>query len=292
MPIIAGRRTPAVAGMFYEADPQALREQIEWCFKHPLGPGRIPEPASERRRVSTGYVAPHAGYMYSGPVAAWVYYSIASEGPAETYVIIGPNHTGLGTLVSVMPKGVWETPLGAVEIDEELAVGILRYSSYADPDEKAHLYEHSVEVQIPFLQYLYGSRFKIVPIVMWQQTPEMARDLGEAIYRAAAETGRDVVVIASSDFTHYEPDEVARAKDAKAIEAILSLDPEKLYRVVVELDVSMCGYGPVMTMLYYSKLAGADAAQKLAYATSGDVTGDRSSVVGYAAIRVYRSGEE
>ena len=273
--------------MFYEASPDALRARIEWAFKHPLGPGSVPEPSRERRRSSIGYVVPHAGYMYSGPVAAHAYYRMAAEGPAETYVIAGPNHTGLGTLVSAYPGGVWVTPLGEVEVDAELARAIAEHSEFVDLDEKAHTYEHSVEVQVPFLQYLFGSRFRIVPVVMWEQTPETARDLARAVFEASRKLGRDVVFLASSDFTHYEPHEAASKKDAEAIEAILSLDPEKLYSVVNEKNVSMCGPGPVMALLYLARMMGGSGAELLKYATSGDVTGDRSSVVGYAAIRVY-----
>ena len=281
------KRRPAVAGMFYEADPEALKAQIEWCFTHPLGPGKLPPRGGGERRESIGFVAPHAGYMYSGPVAAHVYYQLAHEKKPDTVVIVGPNHTGLGTLVSVMVEGVWETPLGEVEIDRELAMRIVKYSELADIDDKAHLYEHSVEVQVPFLQYIYGGGFRIVPIVMWDQSSRSARDLGEAVYRAVRELGRDIVYIASSDFTHYEPHEVAVKKDKLAIDRILGLDPEGLEKVVKEHDITMCGPGPVMSMLYYAKKAGASKAKLLKYATSGDITGDRSSVVGYAAIRVY-----
>ena len=280
------KRRPAVAGMFYEADPEALKAQIEWCFTHPLGPGKLPKCCGERRE-SIGFVSPHAGYMYSGPVAAHVYYRLAGERKPDTVIIVGPNHTGLGTLVSVMVEGVWETPLGEVEIDRELALRIVKYSELADIDDKAHLFEHSVEVQVPFLQYIYGGGFRIVPIVMWDQSSRAARDLGEAVHRAVKELGRDVVYIASSDFTHYEPHEVAVKKDRLAIERILSLDPEGLEKVVKEHDITMCGPGPVMSMLFYAKKAGAKGAELLKYATSGDITGDRSSVVGYAAIRVY-----
>ncbi|WP_425277007.1 AmmeMemoRadiSam system protein B [Pyrolobus fumarii] len=280
-------RRPAVAGMFYEADPEALRSQIEWCFTHTLGPGKLPPRGGGSERLSVGFVSPHAGYMYSGPVAAHVYYQLALEKKPDTVVIVGPNHTGLGTLVSVMVEGVWETPLGRVEIDSELAKLIVKYSDLADIDDKAHLFEHSVEVQVPFLQYIYGDEFRIVPIVMWDQTPRAARDLGEAVAKAAAELGRDVIYIASSDFTHYEPHEVAAKKDRLAIDKILALDPEGLHEVIQRYDISMCGPGPVMSMLYYARARGASNAQLLKYATSGDVTGDRSSVVGYAAIRVY-----
>ncbi len=281
------RRPPAVAGMFYEADPEALREQIRWCFTHPLGPGKLPERIGGEKRESLGFVAPHAGYMYSGPVAAHVYYRLAMEKKPETVVIVGPNHTGLGTLVSVMVEGVWETPLGEVEIDRELAMRIVKHSELADIDEKAHMFEHSVEVQLPFLQFLYGSGFRIVPIVMWDQSLRAARDLGEAVRKAVEELGRDIVYIASSDFTHYEPHEVAVEKDRAAIERILALDPEGLEKVVRERDITMCGPGPVMSMLFYAKGRGAKRGELLKYATSGDVTGDRSQVVGYAAIRVW-----
>lgn len=285
--IIGDKRLPAVAGMFYEADPEALRAQIEWAFRHPLGPGKLPLVSDARRPVSKGFVVPHAGYMYSGPVAANAYFQIAAEGAAETYIIIGPNHTGLGEIVSVYPRGVWVTPLGEIGVDAELSRAIIDASSYAVPDEKAHLYEHSVEVQVPFLQYLFENRFRIVPIVVYEQTLEVAEDLGKAILEAVRATGRDVVVLASSDFTHYEPHDVAAAKDKLAIDAILALSPEKLYRVIQEHSISMCGPGPVMTMLYYARGAGATAAKLLRYATSGDVAGDKSSVVGYAAIQVY-----
>ncbi len=279
------RRLPAVAGTFYEADPQALRAQIEWAFTHELGPGSVPSPSAERKKSSIGFVSPHAGYMYSGPIAAHVYYHVALEGPAETYIIIGPNHTGLGTLVSVMIRGVWVTPLGEVEIDEQLAKRIVELSELADPDEKAHVLEHSVEVQIPFIQYFFGSKFKIVPIVMYDQSPRAAEDLAKAIHKAVTETGRDIVLIASSDFTHYEPHEAAVKKDTMAIQAILGMDPERFYNTVTSYNISVCGPGPIMTVMYYARMLGTTRAELLKYATSGDVSGEKSAVVGYAAIR-------
>ncbi|KSW11412.1 hypothetical protein CF15_00705 [Pyrodictium occultum] len=285
--VAGGKRLPAVAGLFYEADPKALKAQIEWAFRHPLGPRKLPEVSSERKPVSKGFVVPHAGYMYSGPVAAHAYYQLALEGPAETYVIIGPNHTGLGEIVSVYPGGVWVTPLGEVEVDAELARAIIEASSYAAPDELAHREEHSVEVQVPFLQYLFGNRFRIVPIVVYEQTPRVSEDLGRAILEAVEKTGRDIVVLASSDFTHYEPHDVASSKDKLAIDAILELDPVKLYETITKYNITMCGPGAVMAMLYYARGKGAGTARLLRYATSGDVAGDKSSVVGYAAIQVY-----
>ncbi len=279
------KRMPAVAGMFYESDPQALRAQIEWAFKHELGPGELPKIPSERRRLSAAFICPHAGYMYSGPIAAHAYYQIAIEGGADTFIIIGPNHTGLGTLVSIMPKGVWVTPLGEVEIDEELASEILKNSEYADPDEKAHMLEHSVEVQVPFLQYLFNGRFKIVPIVVYEHSLEVAKDLANAIIKAIKTLNRDVVLIASSDFTHYEPHDVAVSKDSMAIKAIEELNVEKFERIVTTYNLSICGPGPIMVAMIYSKNVGCKHARLLKYATSGDVTGEKAAVVGYAAIQ-------
>jgi len=290
LPAIVKRR-PAVAGYFYPADPDELREMIEWAFKHPLGPGGLPGEVGSLGRASVGFVAPHAGYMYSGPVAAHAYYRLALEGPPETVVIAGPNHTGMGSLVSVYKEGVWETPLGEVEVDSEFVKAMVANSRFLDPDEKAHIYEHSVEVHVPFLQYLFGDRFKIVPIVVWHQTPEVAEDIARAVAKAAEELGRDVVFIASSDFTHYESHESASKKDSIAIEAIKRLDPEGLFAVIEKYNISMCGPAPVAALLYLGRIRGSTHAELLKYATSGDVTGDKSSVVGYAAIRVPLPGK-
>ncbi|MEB2835732.1 MAG: AmmeMemoRadiSam system protein B [Desulfurococcales archaeon] len=285
MPLLA-RRRPAVAGYFYPADPEELRRAIEEAFTHPLGPGGIPEVSGARRRESIGFVVPHAGYMYSGPVAAHAYYRLALEGAPETVVIAGPNHTGMGSLVSIYHEGVWETPLGEVEVDSEFAKAMIANSRFLDPDDKAHIYEHSVEVQVPFLQYLFGGRFKIVPIVVWHQSPEVSEDIAKAVASAARETGRDYVFIASSDFTHYESHESAVRKDSIALDAIKRLDPEGLFAVIEKYNITMCGPGPVAALLYLGRMAGSPGAEVLKYATSGDVTGDKSSVVGYAAVRV------
>lgn len=278
-------RYPAVAGYFYESDPTQLINQIERAFQHPLGPGSLPKVSGERVRKSIGFISPHAGYVYSGPIAAHSYHKLAEEGKPEVFVIVGPNHTGRGTALSVMTEGIWFTPLGEVPIDTEFAKAIVRESEYASPDIEAHMEEHSVEVQIPFLQYLFKN-IKIVPIVMMLQTTRIAKDLAKAIEVAAEKLGRDYVFIASTDFTHYEPHEIAVKKDALAIERIINIDPEGLYNVVEKYNISMCGPGPVMTLLHIAKRRGVSKAEKLAYATSGDVSGDKSLVVGYASIRV------
>lgn len=277
-------RRPAVAGYFYEANPEALRSRIERCFLSEIGPGRLPKAVTEGPRRIKGLVVPHAGYMYSGPVAAHAYLALAEDGPPDTVVIIGPNHTGWGAGVSIMVEGSWSTPLGEVVIDEELAKSIQRASSLIAIDEEAHLNEHSIEVQLPFLLYVFGKRLKMVPICMMLQAYEACVDVGKSI--ASAAQGRNVVVIASSDFTHYESQSAAEVKDRAAIEAIERLDPRGLLEVVEARSISMCGPGPVAAMLVASTSMGATSARLLKYATSGDVTRDYSSVVGYASIVV------
>jgi len=278
-------RRPWVAGSFYPADPGGLRRSIEECFRHRLGPGTLPRKRGDRRRI-VALISPHAGYIYSGPVAAHGYYHLALDGAPPTFIILGPNHTGLGSPVAMMREGGWETPLGVVEIDGELADAIFKASDIIDVDEMAHLREHSIEVQLPFLQYLYGSDLRFVPISMGLQDLETSRAVGRAIAEAAGE--RELVVIASTDLTHYEPQATAERKDRGVIEAILGLDEEGVQRTVRRYGVSMCGYGPVSAAIAAAKGLGAASAELLAYHTSGDVTGDYSAVVGYASIKLTR----
>ena len=281
------RRRPAHAGTFYPASRGELVKAIEDSFTHPLGPGRLPQgPGGERRSI--GYVVPHAGYMYSGPVAAHAYYRLALERRPEVVVIAGPNHTGLGLMASVYKEGVWETPLGDVEVDSEVARLIVSYTRSYGFDEDAHLYEHSVEVQVPFLQYIYGEGLKIVPIVIGLQVPETSRDLGDALYKIIVENGVDLVFLASTDFNHYEPHDVTVAKDMKAIERILELDMEGLFRVIEQEHITMCGPGPAGALVWLASKMGGGRPVLLKHATSGDVTGEKSWVVGYASIEFPR----
>jgi hypothetical protein len=279
-------RKPAAAGLFYEADPNSLRKRIDWCFTHSLGPGKTPSISSSRQKKSLGFQVPHAGYMYSGPIAAYTYAKIADEGKPDTFIIIGPNHTGFGSAVSVYPSGKWLTPFGEVEIDEELASEIISNSRFAEADTVAHAQEHSIEVQLPFIQYLFKT-LRFVPIALLYQTPEVSKDIADAIVKAIEKLGRDVIILASSDMTHYEPHEVAVKKDNLAIDRIIDLDPDGLYKVVVSYEVSMCGVGPVMALLYFAKALGGTKGELLKYATSGDISGDKSAVVGYASVRVF-----
>jgi len=277
-------RYPAVAGLFYEGDSEALKKRIEWCFKHRLGPGSIPTANEMGKRSIVGLVCPHAGYMYSGPVAAHSYAELAMDGVPDVVVIIGPNHTGLGSGVSIVDSGYWKTPLGNVEVNDEVAKKIVKNSEIIAVDELAHLQEHSIEVQLPFLQYMYGNRFSFVPICMMLQLRDVCVEVGNAIAKALE--SENAVVIASTDFTHYEPQGRAYEKDLKVLKTIEALDPDTMLRFVDSLPVSMCGPGPVASMLYAVKKLGARKATILKYATSGDVTGDKFSVVGYGSVKV------
>jgi AmmeMemoRadiSam system protein B len=269
-------RRPVVAGKFYAGTEKGLREQVEWCFRHRLGPGRIPEVAPKRKGEVRGCVVPHAGFMYSGPVAAHAFSAIAADGVPDVFVIVGPNHTGHGSGIAVMTED-FDTPLGKVEVDRDIAMRMRR--GLIDEDPVAHSYEHSIEVQLPFVRYL-APKAKLVPVCMMMQDYEAAREAGTAIREALA--GANAVVLASTDFSHYVPQEDALLLDSMAIERIVACDPKGLYKVVTSKDISMCGYGPVMAMLEALR---PKSGRLLKYATSGDVSPMRE-VVGYAAISV------
>ncbi len=282
-------RRAVVSGQFYEGSPDRLVKQVEQCFLHRLGPQVLPKAEPSPERASLGFVVPHAGYMYSGPVAAHAYYALSLERRPTTLVLLGPNHTGIGPSASIYPEGYWETPLGRVPVDSDLAKLIASGSRFAKLDTTAHEYEHSLEVQLPFLQYVLKRDFSIVPITILNQSPRVAEDLARAVLSAIRASGRDlsdIVVIATTDLTHYEPHDVASRKDQLVIEKILQLDPEGLFRVVVERDVSMCGPGSSMALIYMARALNAKGARLLKYATSGDVTGEKGWVVGYASIQV------
>jgi len=283
-------RKPAVAGYFYEDNPEKLRKQIKSCFLHTLGPGELPVVNTQGPRKIIGLISPHAGYLYSGPVAAYGFLELSKDGVIDYVVIIGPNHHGIGAPVSIYPGGYWETPLGRIKVPENVVKEFIRTSSILEEDYEAHVYEHSIEVQLPFLQYIYGNTFNLIPISMLLQNPSAASDIGQTI--ATVLDNKNFVVIASSDFSHYVPYNTAYQKDREAINAILKKNPRLLYRRVLELDISMCGYGPVMALLYTLKYLGLKSEGKLLkYLTSGDVTGDKTSVVGYSSIVFSREEE-
>lgn len=274
---------PAVAGQFYEADPARLRRSIEGCFLHPLGPQKLP-PAPSSDEEIIGLVSPHAGYIYSGPVAAHGYYYASSIQAPELVVILGPNHWGIGSGVATVAGGVWRTPLGEVEVSVEDAKALAKVSGIVDFSDESHRREHSIEVQLPFLQYIYNSKFKILPVSMLFQDRETSVEVGHAIAKIVK--GRRCVIVASSDLTHYESHREASRKDAEFINAVLTLDVPKIYSVIQRLNVSACGYGPIASLITAANELSIKKAELLKYATSGEVSGDMSAVVGYASIKL------
>jgi AmmeMemoRadiSam system protein B len=280
--IKGNRRAPAVAGIFYPSSAHELNQVIESSFKEQrFGPGHLPETKEFNRRRIYGIVSPHAGYVYSGAVAANGYYETSSMN-FDRVVMLGPNHYGIGTGLATVRSGLWETPLGQVEIDSELASKIAENSGILDFDDLAHSRDHCLEVQLPFLQYIKKNQFKIVPIIMIMQDRVTASEIGESI--ACSTRNLNTLLIASSDFTHYEPNDEAHRKDKELINAILSLDISVFYTTFERLNVSACGYGAIASIMTAAKALGATKGELLRYATSGDIMGDTNNVVGYASI--------
>ena len=220
--------------MFYEGTAEALKAQVKSCFLHPFGPKKLPQVNQNGPRNILGMVCPHAGYIYSGPVAANAFFELANDGKPDTIILLGPNHTGIGSGLSIMNEGAWRTPLGDVKIDSEVANDIIHETSLLDVDPLAHLQEHSIEVQLPFLQYLYGDEFCIVPICFLMQDIVSAKEIGRALTKAL--NARNAIVIASSDFTHYESQTNVNRKDNAAIEAIENLDENQLYSILEDTE--------------------------------------------------------
>lgn len=271
-------RTPAVAGVFYPGEKNELKQLIKESFLHKFGPRNIP-PTKNKKQIF-GIICPHAGYMYSGPIACRSFYAISSDIP-ELFIIVGPNHWGIGSNVATMKDCKWETPLGQVEIDSEIAEKISKLADVIEIDSFSHSREHSLEVQIPILQEI-SSNFKIVPIALIDQRKKTAKEIGLAIANIAKE--KKLMVIGSSDFTHYESNDFAHEQDEALIEPILELDVDRFYDVLQERNVSACGYGAIASTMIACKELGATKGELLGYATSGDITGDKSSVVGYGSI--------
>ncbi|MFB5605924.1 MAG: AmmeMemoRadiSam system protein B [Nitrosarchaeum sp.] len=271
-------RTPAVAGMFYPGEKNELKKIINECFVHEFGPGKTP-PTKIQKKIF-GVICPHAGYTYSGPIACHSFYAISSYMP-ELIIIIGPNHWGIGSSVATMKDCKWNTPLGDVEVDSKTAEEMSHISKIINIDFFSHTREHSLEVQLPMLQEMY-SNFKILPISMINQNKDAAKDIGMTIAKIAEK--KKIMIIGSSDFTHYEQNEFAHEQDMALIEPILKLDVEKFYDVLEDRNVSACGYGAIASTMIACKELGATKGELLKYATSGDIAGDTSSVVGYGSI--------
>lgn len=269
-------RKPCVAGQFYPLAPEVLHSTIDEMVD-----------AKAKRGKAVGIMSPHAGYMYSGRVAAAAYSQIAE---ADTYVILGPNHTGMGSDFSIIVDGVFRMPSGDMRVDSILARQIFTHSTSLSDDFLAHQKEHSIEVQIPFIQY-FSNDAEIVPIVIKHYTCdnsflEIMKDIGAAIVAGIKNTKLNVVIVASTDLTHYESQETANKNDRAVLDAVLGLDEVELFKQVAERNISMCGYGPVAALITACKLLGAKNTTLAGYNTSGDITGDNSAVVGYGAVIV------
>jgi len=263
-------RYPAVAGRFYPGDPNVLLRDLK-----SYSVAAQPTPA-------LGCIVPHAGYMYSGPVAGAVFSEI--EIP-ERCIVLCPNHTGRGVPLSIMSTGEWLTPLGAVPVDSKLAESLKHQYPFLQEDHEAHRSEHAIEVELPFLLEK-RPKIRFVPIALGTSNFDALEKLGEALATVIRKEKAPVLIVASSDMNHYENDHITRIKDHKAIDRILELDARGLFDVVTREPVSMCGFGPSVAMLTAAKQLGATSAKLIKYATSGDVSGDRDMVVGYAGIAV------
>jgi hypothetical protein len=289
-------RKAAVAGQFYDGDKTSLEQRIKECFLDERGPKALPE-VNQGKKSIKGLVVPHAGYIFSGAIAAHSYHYLSNNGFADIFIILGPNHTGMGSGVSVMTEGSWETPIGTVPINESLAKQL--WKGIIDKDENAHRYEHSIEVQLPFLQFSSrDKKFDFVPICMTMQDFQTSQEVGEILADAIKKSKANIVIVASSDFSHagfnymsmppagVRVDEYAEKQDKLAIERILKIDPHGLIDAVHKNNITMCGYGPVAAMLTASRLLGAEQVELLKYGTSYEVQ-PGSSCVGYGALAVY-----
>jgi MEMO1 family protein len=264
-------RQPVAAGRFYPASKEALNDQIR-----PMS-----DKGADKKDV-LAVISPHAGYVYSGPVACRVFSNIHIT---DSVIILGPNHTGIGQAFAVYGRGKWHTPMGDIGIDEELSAALCKGAGLLIDDASAHAYEHSIEVQLPIMQY-FRNDFRIVPIVLSEGNLQQCQQIASVLADSIKKTKKNILIVASSDMTHYEPQDKAKSKDKIAIDAILELDENLLYEVVQRHGISMCGYVPVMVMLSAVKKLGAKRAKLITYSTSGDITGDYSSVVGYAGISI------
>jgi len=264
-------REAVVAGQFYPESRDALARTVRELVD-----------LNAEKEDAIGAISPHAGYVYSGFVAGNV---LSAMKPKKRYIILGPNHTGLGEVFGLDKNDSWKTPLGNIDIDRALADEIMKNCEYVKSDSLSHQHEHSIEVQLPFLQVLQKD-FKIVPIVVSYADLNTYKEVGKAIAGSirALKIEKEVAIIASSDMTHYESHENAKKKDLIAINAMLELDEEKLIKKVLELDITMCGYAPAAIMIVAAKELGAKHAKMVKYQTSGEASGDYSSVVGYAGL--------
>jgi len=272
-------RTPAVSGTFYPENEKKLKNLIHDCFMHPIGPGKTSPTDSDEKIY--GVICPHAGFVYSGPVACHSFYSLSASS-SKLAIIVGPNHYGIGQNTASMIDVSWKTPLGLVEVDSDSVLELREHLDILEIDSFSHSKEHSIEVQIPILQEVFSDEMKILPISLINQEQKTATLVGSAIAKIAQE--KDALLIGSSDFTHYEENGFAHRQDLALIDPILKLDVDEFYKILYERKVTACGFGAIASIMTACKELGATQGKLLKYATSGDISGDKSSVVGYASI--------
>ena len=276
-----GIRQPAVAGQLYPGDPERLLRLIRRCYQHSVGPRRLPLEFADPMRGLAGLIVPHGSYHESGPVAAHAYHLMARLGRLEVVVILGPNHWRQGGEIALSSWQTWETPLGALDVDAESARRLTSLLPSVAEDSESHQWEHSIEVQLPFLLHLFGDKVRILPIGLRGDTVHDCIALGQALVESL--DGRPAAILASSDLSHNMPESRARDGDLRALQAIRDMDTEKLTGLVGPGGVNMCGPGAVVAMISAMSAAGATAVRVLAYGTTADTMGESSSVVGYAA---------
>lgn len=267
-------RLACVSGLFYDDNPETLRKNIEKMLNNV-------EDNDNKEDIVAGIV-PHAGYIYSGQTACYTFNEIKKGQIPDTFIILGPNHTGYGSRIDVCDYDKWETPLGLVDVDTEFIQELINVDRNVYIDNNAHVNEHSIEVELPFLQYICDdNEFKIVPIVISRQIPELCEQLAESLKKVSDKLNRKCVVLASTDLTHYEDSETAKYLDSKVIKSVENMDMKQLVKDILEYDITMCGYGPVITAINYCKLSNANSSYVLKYSNSGEVNGDYENVVGY-----------
>jgi len=292
-------RKTTVAGMFYDQSSDSLQQQIDWCFTHELGPGSIPTEKESKKKL-LGIIVPHAGLVCSGPFAAHAYNALVNHSFPDVCILIGPNHQGMGAGVAVDTTGEWETPLGSLRIDETISTQLPSSVITAD-SHTLHQQENSLEVQLPFIKFLSNHLNKecsIVPLVMSQQDLNTSMQVGEQLRSILSKEKRNVAIIASSDFSHeghsygrFPPDGLtadafARKQDKQALNAVQKINPEVLFDSIQKNNISMCGYGPVMSLLSVAQKYSEPSVELLKYGTSYDTCSDSSSCVGYGALSV------
>lgn len=272
-------RKTYVAGLFYESDEHLLIENIKSILNG------LDEVNLDDDNIKS-IVVPHAGYIYSGKTAAYAFNELSKENLPDTFIIIGPNHTGIGDKLSLTTSKKWNTPLGNVDVDVEFIDKLNEVDLNCSLDESAHIREHSIEVELPFIQYIARKKnqdFRIVPIIIKYQHPQLCKQLAKSIYEVKKQLDRNIIIIASTDLTHYEDSTTARFFDSKVMDTIENMDSDELFKQIVEYDITMCGYGPTITAIEYSKIENAKNSYILNYSNSGDVSGDYESVVGYTS---------